>query len=709
MENGKQPVQVLGKIIKAGVYLLTFALPLYFLPLTNNVFEFNKQFLIITAILILLFLWGLKMVFDKKLSIRKSPFDLPLLLIILTFISATIFSQNRLVSFMGLPGVFHWNLVELISLVILYYIVSSNISGIKEIKNVVLSLSSSVFILSIINLLTYFSVIKMTFMGNLPFNPVGSPTNLTILIITTLILCTGLFFQNINKINLNKKLKTDAKIPNTKPQIQENKIFLNAFIYSFFVIILSLTFFLTSPLTSILASKITKIDYPKENFLELKASWNIAMDTFQNVPLLGSGPSTFLFDYNSFRPQYLNSTIFWDSHFNKPVNEYFLILSEVGLLGLLAFIFLAFKGIITFLKAFRFKQENSGSVFALPLLLTLIIFFIVFALTFSTTITAFIFILILAITTVSLEEIHMSEEVILSLSIFKEGVVSFGGIINEKVVLKKGGFFQTKSPVIEAKLKTEALPCIFLVFSIILSIFTGYYLTRFLIAEISYKNALDAINNNEAMKTYDNLQKAILYNPYSDLYRNTYAQTSLLLAGSIANNGNELTDQDKNNIQQLLQQSVREIRIVTENLIPQNSFNWELRAKVYRELIGIAEDAESWTIGAYNTAITLDPNNSRLRLDLGGVYFQQKNYTQAILNFQNAALLKNDYVNAYYNLSAAYRENNQPELAVTAMQQVVNLLPTDNTDYQKANNELEELKKLLPEETTESSDSANNN
>lgn len=695
MQTQSKPSQILKKIIQFLIYGLIFALPLYFLPTTSNVFEFNKQYLLITVTLVILILWAVKMVFDKKITIRKSPFDLPLLLLLLIFTIATLFSQNRLVSLFGLSGVLHWNFLEVIALYFLYYIISSNLVSPKEVKTAIFSLIASILLLSAVNLLSYFSILKPAFMGGIPLNPAGSPTNLTILIITALILSTGLFFQYLNSLKVTKEKGGQPT--------QENKIFVVAFIYSLYAIILLLTFFLISPLTASLASKVTKVDYPLETTLELRASWNIAMDTFQNVPLLGSGPSTFLFDYNRFRPQYLNNTIYWDSHFNKPANEYLLLLSEIGLLGVLAFIFLPIKTGLTLLKVFgqqkavRFNSLLIGSALVL---------FVLLIFTFSTTLSAFLMILLLGLATVSLLEIKLSEEVILSFSILREGIVSFGNLVNEKVALKKGGFFQSKPTSSAKEEKTEALPWVFLVISVIISLISGYYLTRFLIAEVSYRKALVAINENDGIKTYDNLQRAITYNPYRDLYRNTYAQTSLLLAGSIANNTKELSDQDKNNIQQLLQQAVREIRIVTENLVPQNSGNWELRGRVYRQLIGVAQDAESWSIGAYNTAINLDPNNARLRVDLGGIYYQMKNYTQAIVNFQNAALLKGDYVNAYYNLSAAYKEDNKIEQAIAAMQQVVTLLPQDNPDYDKANKELEELKKLMPEEKKEATESA---
>jgi type IV pilus assembly protein PilF len=690
----------LEKSIKILIYALIFLLPLFYLPFINNAFEFSKQVLLISFTVIISLLWAVKMISNKKITVRKTPFDLPLLAILVVFILATIFSQNRLTSLIGLSGSLHWNLIEAISLYILYYAIASNIKEKKEVTTAFGAFISSAFVLSIMNLLSYFSVIKPEFVGNIVFNPINSPTNLTIMNAVALIVSTGLFIDYLKRLN-NKPVtpptKTQSKLPN-----MENKVFLVTFLYSLFAIILVLTIFLISPLTVKTANKVTNVDYPSETFLNFDASWNISMDTFQNVPLLGSGPSTFLYDYNRFHPQSINSEDYWAIRFNKPANEYLLFLSEVGIFGVLALLVLIIQVVRSLPSTI---SKDSGDREGFYSLATVVFVLISFGFTFSTLPTIFILYVFLALAGVSLTSLGLSEDVTLSLSILKEGISSLGSS-DRKVNLKKGGFFHKKtSGATKDQGNVEALPWIFLIVILSYTIFTGYYVSKFFIAEYNYKKAITALNDNEGIATYDYLQEAITANPYRDQYRNTYAQTSLLIANAISQ-GQELTDQDRLNIEQLLQQSVNEVRISTEVIAPQNAANWQLRGQVYQQLIGVADSAENWAIDGYTNAIALDPNNPLLRLELGSLYYQLEEYDQALNNFQNAALLKRDYTNAYYNLSIAYKKINQNELAYTAMQQVENLIKTDSPDYERIQTELEELRDLLPQEMTETTNEA---
>lgn len=698
MNQQSKMVESLEKVMTIGIYLLIFTFPLFFLPITNNALELNKHFFITGASIILSLLWAIKMVVAKKMMVKKTPFDLPLVAILAAFVLSTIFSQNKTASLIGLSGSLHWNLLEFVGLYLLYYVVVSNLKTTKEVTNSFLSFIASSFLVSVINLLSYFSILKPSFVSNGIFNPVISPTNLMIVNVVALVLGTKLFVDYLKNINTQPKpVATEgAKVSKT-----ENKVFVMAFGFSLFTIVTLLTIFLTSPFTVRTANKLTKVDYPAETFLSLDPTWNVALDTFQNVPLTGSGPSTFLFNYNRFRPQNLNSSELWSAHFTKGNNEYLGILSELGLLGIVAFAFLLLQVVRILVISYNNEKEPKQATLSLALIMLLLISF---AFTFSTVVTAFLLFMLLALAGVSLTSLEMAEDVTISFSILREGIANLGTTTDKKVTLKKGGFFK-KSDTNKEDTNVEALPWVFLLIILAYSIFIGYELSKFVLAEYSYKKALDSLNNNEAVATYEYLQNSINYNPYRDKYRNTYAQTSLLLANAISQ-GEELTDQDRLNIEQLLQQSVNEVRISTEVLTPQNSANWKLRGEVYKQLIGVADGAENWAVDAYRNAIALDPNNPLLRLELGSIYYQLEKYDEAIKYFQDAALLKTDYVNAYYNLSVAYKDVDRIDMAYAAMQQVSNLLPADSPDRDFVNKELESLQSQLPEETTETTTEA---
>ncbi len=142
---------------------------------------------------------------------------------------------------------------------------------------------------------------------------------------------------------------------------------------------------------------------------------------------------------------------------------------------------------------------------------------------------------------------------------------------------------------------------------------------------------------------------------------------------------------------------MREAKIATV-LNPTNAANWENLAQTYRSILRFADKADQWATASYQQAIINDPLNPQIRIKLGGLYYSLEDYEKATRQFENAVSLKPDYANAYYNLSAAYREKEMYQEAYNAMEKVVNLVKSDSADYQKAKNELEALAKELPQQ-----------
>ena len=135
-------------------------------------------------------------------------------------------------------------------------------------------------------------------------------------------------------------------------------------------------------------------------------------------------------------------------------------------------------------------------------------------------------------------------------------------------------------------------------------------------------------------------------------------------------------------------------------LNPTKVTNVENLASIYRNLLNFAQGADAWTIAAYQQAAVLDPVNPNLRIALGGVFFAQKNYDEAVRIFQTAVDLKPDLPNAHYNLAAAFREKGQYERALASLDQVMQYITDKNSsDYQTASAEADELKKKIAPKT----------
>lgn len=75
------------------------------------------------------------------------------------------------------------------------------------------------------------------------------------------------------------------------------------------------------------------------------------------------------------------------------------------------------------------------------------------------------------------------------------------------------------------------------------------------------------------------------------------------------------------------------------------------------------------------------PNDERAHFTLGGYYFGQQNYTQAISHYKKATELAPTYSTAFNILGYAYRQNEQYAEAETAFEKYIELIPNDPNPY----------------------------
>jgi tetratricopeptide (TPR) repeat protein len=387
-------------------------------------------------------------------------------------------------------------------------------------------------------------------------------------------------------------------------------------------------------------------------------AWVIAVESLKNsrLALFGLAPGQFINAFTSFKPLGFNGSEYWNLRFGSSSNWYFQLLNEVGIIGLVLYAFLVWKIFKNSVKVLRHPKASSTS---LALGLSLIIMVVVqFFLPLNFFLLA-IFFVMLALFSLSTEG-EQEEKVV---DFAPLGKLALLGLIFPAIIW--GGLFFFSGKIAMA---------------------SNYFL-----------ESLKAANVNDGVRTYDLQIKAIDTDPTVVDYRIAYSQTNFALANSLATK-EELSDQDRNTISQLIQQSIREAKAAVA-VDPRNVSSWENLANLYRSLINFAEGAEEWTVAAYQQAIALDPANPRLRVDLGGLYYSQKNFQQAANLFAQAANLKPDYANAHYNLANTLREAGDYQGAKREYEVTLSLVQIDSNDYQKVSQELEEVKKLIPSPT----------
>ena len=143
----------LNRSVEFSIYVLVFLLPLFFLPFSYEALEYNKQYLLFFLVSIGFLAWIAKMIFvDRELKFKKTLLDIPIFTFLFVSILSAIFSVDRFSSLFGTYGRFSDGLIGILSLGILYFLITNNVTQVsKLIKTLLLSV---LFVV----LFSYFSI-----------------------------------------------------------------------------------------------------------------------------------------------------------------------------------------------------------------------------------------------------------------------------------------------------------------------------------------------------------------------------------------------------------------------------------------------------------------------------------------------------------------------------------------------------------------------
>ncbi len=622
--------------------VFVFLVPIFFLPLTADFFTPNKHFLIAIFASIALLSWCLQLLAAGKVRLTLSPATLPLILFALIHLASSLIQEPT-----NLPHALLGRSSLYVSLVIIFISLTSSAITPSTITSTLSALALSSVLASLSVIIQYFGFLSASgidFLQNKSFNLVGGPLPY---LTFALLLLPAFTYLSLRLPHRQKSLYFLA---------------LGLMIFASFIAV----------------SEILPKDNQQFVILPLSTGWAIAIDLFKNLrtSLLGVGPENFASAFALLKPLSFNQSSFWTLRFSTSSNEYLTILTTTGVLALLLYLFSSLRSLgISFLKPTHKDTDLASTrlIFIVALVLQLIL-------------PANVIVLFLTFISLTL--------MTLSLKAKDQGVVD---------VIVSFFSFHYLRPTNEGFDRPHAksihlLPWIIAILSLGLIGSHAYWRTKAYAADHYFYQSLQAAAQNQGTQTYNLQIKTITSYPYEPSYRIAYSQTNLALANAIASK-KDVTEQDRNNVTQLIQQAIREAKVAT-SLAPGNPAAWQNLASVYRQLINLAQGADQWTIAAYTQAITLDPLNPQLRVELGGVYFSLKNYDQAALLFQQAVAAKQDWANAHYNLASTYKEQKQLDKALEQMRIVVALLPATSSDLQKAQDELKELEGQVKTPTT---------
>jgi hypothetical protein len=256
-------IKVINRIISWIIIALVFLLPVFFLPITTEFYTFNKQTLLISAVGLLLILWALKMVVQKRLVFKKTSLDLPIVVFALAFIlTAIIVSPNKVEAILGPTS-----LGTILALTAFYFVITNNLKS-GAIRSSLSALIASASLLGLISLYQFLglgeSLTSLSWLKNALFTPTGGPLILVSYLVVGLALSINLFIKKFG---------------------QEE--WLSSILYLIPTVLIALG----------LGFTVYQILPGKENSLAIlpyRDGWAIAVEAFKQNPLFGVGPGNYL-------------------------------------------------------------------------------------------------------------------------------------------------------------------------------------------------------------------------------------------------------------------------------------------------------------------------------------------------------------------------------------------------------------------------------
>lgn len=646
-------VKICDYITKYSLYVLVFLMPIFFLPWTVDVLDFNKQALLVATSFIALFAWMLKALVVGKFSIRINRVHIIVLVLLLTYVVSTIFSVMRYGSIWGWPNSSSDNLLSVIGLCIVYFLVSSVFTK-KEILTSVVLIGWSTLIVGIFALLQLFGlhILPFNFAKQISFNTIGPVGSLELFLAVLLPLCIIflitskgwlklLFLTNIVLIFATVVLTSYAfvwwvlligcALVMIFGVIKRN-IFSGRWMFlPMFFLMISLFFIVLQPQIKFMPK------IPGEVYISHSSSLGIDVKTLKNFPLFGSGPGSFSYDFAKYKDTIFNNGYLWNINFSVASSKILTHVATNGILGILAWLALMIATVFYGIKYLVFSKLKEGDSHETLLVMAVVVGIIAQSVAFF-----------LYNSNLTLDFIYFFFIAILVALISKE----------------------SKTYTLESS-SLLSLSVTF-VFTLVFIFGLGFLLLdgQRYIADVQYNRALALLQKGDVANGLPALESAVSMNPGLDLYFNQLSQTYLASIQTELQN-TKLTDEQKTQrVQALIANAINTSKLSTE-ISPKNVNNWSVRANIYQNLIGLVPDAHTWAISSYDEAQKLDPNNPYFLLQEGMVYYQNKDYKNAQVNLEQAVNLKADYSDALYFLGLTYEALGNTGKAVTTLSKLL--------------------------------------
>jgi len=685
------------------INMMVVITPFVFTSVNEELFEFNKMLVVYAFTTLLIFLWLVKIILEKKALLKKNPLNIPIILFLLSQVISTIFSVHSRTSFWGYYTRFHGGLLSTITYSFLFLTIVNNFD-LKQIRALLRSaLISSIFI-SLYALPEKFGVspsciiLRQKFdvscwvqdVQSRVFATFGQPNWLAAYLTTLFPFSIYLYLFPINSLQIISK-KTQKQLwlwgsvliviatLFTQSRSGIMAMGISVCLFAVFIFKTSITSFFSKiyeqkrkiirilpvffTITTLILISLFLLSLTKEKIFSTKFSpsdnidqgilitpsenirlvvWKGAIKIWQRYPVFGSGPETFAYSYYLDRPIEHNDLSEWDFLYNKAHNELLNILANTGITGLFSYLLIQVTVFILGIKLLKKNKSNQQKQ-------------------------AEVFTILLSITSINITNFFGFSTVMVG--VLNYILFAYLAILSLPNSLKKNSSFQ----------KPNLFQFLVLICLSLITIHSLISIASIWQADYFYVKGKSLIQASEYQSGVDYLQRAILLSPKETLFydelANTYASIAL-----------EFLQLD--NLE--LAQEFAELAIKTSNktieLNPKHLNFYQTRASIFSKLALIDI---SHLENAYETlkiAQKMAPTHPKLVFHQGKIELSMNKQEKAIETMLKAIELKPNYHEARYKLGEIYEENGNCSLAKEQYQYILqNIIPNDQNLKQKIN------------------------
>lgn len=686
-----------SKAVEAIIIAMTLLIPTIFYPRVIGIFNPIKILTFSILVIIGLAFWGFNVLKKEELKIVSNPLNLPILSFIIICALSLLWSDSHFVSLKELP--------LFLSGPLLYFIIVNNIFDEQQINRIIGAVIIIGSLFGIYGIFQYNGIDLPFWIGNYGrgkvFGLFGNAGYFAEYLILPLPIAISLFLVSKNKIIKillfigilamgSTMALTFTRTPylalgisfifmfflfitsKGKSFFEENK---KIFVVILIAVVLIVSLFV---IPTPLSGKGTVISKIKERASISKignefstgrrtAIWKYTTLMIKDHPWLGSGIGTFKYNTLKYQAKFLdrgeNRSLYPYGIAEKAHNEYLQIWAELGIIGLLIFIWIIFSYFNYGLKILRKIKDDYKQGIIIGLMGSVMAFLIdsLFWFPLHHSFTTFLFWLSLGLLIVmglkektEAKEINIPQED----SNPKEKEEIDKNDYEKKIIsINKDNNYRNEI----YRFKPILYICI-----IILAFFLSVAVTRPFIARTYWFNAYKNIGSKDLNETIKIYRKALKQDPYlGEVY---YDIGKILLSNKFYTPALEHFEK-------------------AEKYIDHPDLPLDF-AKIYNKM-GLVDKV---TV-KLKQAISYQPDGKSmlpLYAELGNIYIVQKRYVPAEIVLKKALKIDNNFINAHYGLAGVYLNQNKLQEALEELQKVIEIAP-DSTQASFARDMIQKL------------------